>query len=197
MRRGRTHDMPYSAIRPRRANAVVNLAPGAAKRRSHIIACTRPMPAHAPLIAAMTGLVSVVWYCGGWAGAAGHRAAALRRCPAASPCRRRHRSPCPRRSPRDPSRDRRRLGRAGRSTPLSSPVQAFSRSGRLRVRRATPRDRRGRRRQPWADATPRPPRRPRPRRAAPVYEVSLEGTTVDHDASLPARTPGSLRTVIS
>ena len=32
--RGRTQAMPYSAIRPRRANAVVNLAPAAAKRTS-------------------------------------------------------------------------------------------------------------------------------------------------------------------
>ncbi len=48
--------MPYSAIRPRRLNAVVNLAPAAANRTSHISACVRPMPAHAPLIAAINGL---------------------------------------------------------------------------------------------------------------------------------------------
>ena len=47
-------------MRPRRANAVVNFAPDAAKRMSHIMACTSPMPAHAPLIAAITGLFSVV-----------------------------------------------------------------------------------------------------------------------------------------
>ena len=56
MTRGSTHDTPYSATRPRRANAVVNLAPAAAKRRSQNIACTNPMPATGPLMAAMTGL---------------------------------------------------------------------------------------------------------------------------------------------
>ncbi len=50
--------MPYSAIRPRLENAVVNLAPAAAKRTSHISAWVRPMPAHAPLIAATIGLRS-------------------------------------------------------------------------------------------------------------------------------------------
>ena len=48
--------MPCSATSPRRAKAVVSLAPDAAKRMSHISACTRPMPAHGPLIAAMIGL---------------------------------------------------------------------------------------------------------------------------------------------
>ncbi len=56
--------MPYSAISPRRANDVVNLAPSAAKRTSHANAIVRPMPAHAPLIAAMTGLRMVVTKCG-------------------------------------------------------------------------------------------------------------------------------------
>jgi hypothetical protein len=51
--------MPYSAIRPRRANDVVNLAPAEANRTSHISAWVSPMPAQAPLIAAMTGLRSV------------------------------------------------------------------------------------------------------------------------------------------
>src|SRR6478736_3543379 len=32
--RGKIHEMPYSAMSPRRANAVVNLAPAAAKRMS-------------------------------------------------------------------------------------------------------------------------------------------------------------------
>lgn len=52
--------MPYSAISPRRAKDVVNLAPAAANRTSHISAWVRPMPAQAPLIAAMTGLRRVV-----------------------------------------------------------------------------------------------------------------------------------------
>ena len=56
--------MPYSAIRPRRANEVVNLAPAAANRTSHISAWVSPMPAQAPLIAAMTGLRSVATKCG-------------------------------------------------------------------------------------------------------------------------------------
>lgn len=50
--------MPYSAIRPRRANDVVNFAPAAANRTSAISACESPMPATEPLMAAMTGLVS-------------------------------------------------------------------------------------------------------------------------------------------
>ncbi len=53
-------EMPYSAISPRRANEVVNFAPAAANRTSHISAWVSPMPAQAPLIAAMTGLRSVV-----------------------------------------------------------------------------------------------------------------------------------------
>ena len=48
--------MPCSAISPRRANAVVNLAPAAAKRWSQYSAYTRPSPAQAPLMAAMIGL---------------------------------------------------------------------------------------------------------------------------------------------
>ena len=56
--------MPYSAMRPRRAKAVVNLAPAAAKRTSHISACVSPMPAHAPLMAAMIGLRNPVTKCG-------------------------------------------------------------------------------------------------------------------------------------
>ena len=56
--------MPYSAIRPRRANEVVNFAPAAANRTSHINAWVSPMPAQAPLIAAMTGLRSVATKCG-------------------------------------------------------------------------------------------------------------------------------------
>ena len=67
---------------PRRAKAVVNLAPAAAKRRSHISAWHRPMPAHAPLMAAMTGLgIVVVCHC--W-----RRGAAARRAPSPA-CRRR------------------------------------------------------------------------------------------------------------
>ena len=56
IRRGSSHELPCSATSPRRANAVVNLTPAAAKRRSHISACTSPIPAHAPLIAATIGL---------------------------------------------------------------------------------------------------------------------------------------------
>ena len=47
--------MPYSPMRPRFENATVNLAVSAAKRMSHINACTRPSPAAAPFTAAMTG----------------------------------------------------------------------------------------------------------------------------------------------
>ncbi len=52
--------MPYSAIRPRRTNEVVNLAPAAANRTSQNNAWVSPMPAQAPLIAAITGLLTVV-----------------------------------------------------------------------------------------------------------------------------------------
>ena len=52
--------MPYSAISPRRANEVVNLAPSAANRTSHTNAIVSPIPAQAPLIAAMTGLRMVI-----------------------------------------------------------------------------------------------------------------------------------------
>ena len=48
--------MPYSAPSPRRAKAVENLAPRAANRTSHISAWVSPIPAHAPLIAAISGL---------------------------------------------------------------------------------------------------------------------------------------------
>jgi hypothetical protein len=54
-RRGRSQLVPCSAIRPRRENEVVNDAVSAAKRRSHIIASTKPPPAATPLTAAMTG----------------------------------------------------------------------------------------------------------------------------------------------
>ena len=73
-RRGRIHEMPCSATSPRRANAVVSFAFSATKRTSHISACTSPMPAHGPLIAAITGLgtlsVNVCGVCSSWAGAA-------------------------------------------------------------------------------------------------------------------------------
>ena len=48
--------MPYSAPSPRRAKAVENLAPRAANRTSHISAWVSPIPAQAPLIAAISGL---------------------------------------------------------------------------------------------------------------------------------------------
>jgi hypothetical protein len=48
--------MPCSATNPRREKAVVSLAPSAAKRMSHISACTSPIPALAPLMAATIGL---------------------------------------------------------------------------------------------------------------------------------------------
>ena len=57
--RGRSQATPYSAIRPRRAKAVVNLAWVAAKRTSHWRAWTRPTPAHPPLMAATSGLSMV------------------------------------------------------------------------------------------------------------------------------------------
>src|SRR3989442_9875083 len=60
MSRGSTHELPCSATSPRRTNAVVNFAPAAAKRRSHMRAAHRPMPAQAPLIAAMIGFGIVV-----------------------------------------------------------------------------------------------------------------------------------------
>jgi hypothetical protein len=47
--------MPYSATRPRRAKAVAKRAVSAAKRTWQNSACTNPTPAHAPLIAAMSG----------------------------------------------------------------------------------------------------------------------------------------------
>ena len=53
--RGKSQEMPYSAIRPRRAKAVVILAPEAAKRTSQQRAWTSETPAHPPLIAQMIG----------------------------------------------------------------------------------------------------------------------------------------------
>ncbi|MHC2466722.1 hypothetical protein ACVIHD_005734 [Bradyrhizobium embrapense] len=55
--RGSIQLMPCSAIRPRRAKAVVNTALSAAKRRSQYSAWTRPMPAVAPLSIAITGFL--------------------------------------------------------------------------------------------------------------------------------------------
>jgi hypothetical protein len=54
--RSRNHGEPNSAGRPRRAKAVVIRAPDAANRTSADSASTNPIPAHAPLIAAITGL---------------------------------------------------------------------------------------------------------------------------------------------
>ncbi len=51
--------MPYSATRPRRAKAVEKRALSAAKRTWQNSACTSPTPAHAPLIAPMSGLGKV------------------------------------------------------------------------------------------------------------------------------------------
>ncbi|MCY1378109.1 hypothetical protein D9M69_657180 [compost metagenome] len=48
--------MPYSAVRPRRAKAVVMVASSSAKRMSQNSAWIRPMPTVAPLILAITGL---------------------------------------------------------------------------------------------------------------------------------------------
>src|SRR3954464_9448101 len=49
------HASARSAMIPRRLKTVVSFARDDAKRRSQFMAATRPMPAHAPLIAAMTG----------------------------------------------------------------------------------------------------------------------------------------------
>jgi hypothetical protein len=54
--RGSIHDVPNSATSPRRVNAVASFTPAAANRRSATSACTSPMPAHPPLIAASSGL---------------------------------------------------------------------------------------------------------------------------------------------
>ena len=54
--RGSIQLMPCSAISPRRANEVVKTVLSAAKRRSQYSACTRPMPAVAPLSMPMIGL---------------------------------------------------------------------------------------------------------------------------------------------
>ena len=53
--RGSDHASPCSAMIPRCTNEVVSLAFEEAKRRSQFIAATNPMPAQAPLIAAMIG----------------------------------------------------------------------------------------------------------------------------------------------
>jgi hypothetical protein len=62
--RGSIHETPYSAISPRRANDVVNFAPSAANLTSHASAIVRPIPAQAPLTAAITGLRMVARKCG-------------------------------------------------------------------------------------------------------------------------------------
>ena len=54
--RGRNHAAPNSAGSPRRVNDVEILAPAATNRTSDKSARTTPMPAHAPLIAAIKGL---------------------------------------------------------------------------------------------------------------------------------------------
>ena len=48
--------MPHSPISPRWAKAVVMMASDAIKRMSHDSTSGTPMPATAPLIAAITGL---------------------------------------------------------------------------------------------------------------------------------------------
>ena len=53
--RGSIQASPYSAISPRRANAVLNFALSEAKRISQYNAMTRPSPTTGPLIAAITG----------------------------------------------------------------------------------------------------------------------------------------------
>ena len=57
--RGRSHAMPYSATSPRRANVVLRVASEATKRASALIASTKPIPAHGPLMAVATGVASV------------------------------------------------------------------------------------------------------------------------------------------
>ena len=52
---GSSHEIPCSAIRPRREKAVVNTAASDANRMSAYSAMTIPRPAQAPLIAAMIG----------------------------------------------------------------------------------------------------------------------------------------------
>ena len=54
--RGSSQALPCRAGSPRRANAVVIRAPVTAMRTSHISVCISPIPAHAPLIAAIIGL---------------------------------------------------------------------------------------------------------------------------------------------
>ena len=56
--RGSIHDAPNSATSPRRVNAVAIFTPAAAKRTSATSAWISPMPAHPPLMAAMSGLRS-------------------------------------------------------------------------------------------------------------------------------------------
>ena len=54
--RGSIQLRPCSAIRPRLENAVVKTALSAANRMSQYKACTKPMPAVAPLSMPITGL---------------------------------------------------------------------------------------------------------------------------------------------
>ena len=61
-RRGSSQASPHSAIRPRRAKAVVNTAVSEAKRRSAQQAIGTAIPAHGPLIAATTGLRTDIRY---------------------------------------------------------------------------------------------------------------------------------------
>src|SRR5271163_1320146 len=60
--RGNIQAIPYSAISPRRANAVLNRAASDAKRKSQYKAITSPNPTAGPLIAAITGLLSAGKY---------------------------------------------------------------------------------------------------------------------------------------
>ncbi len=56
MMRGSIQPIPYSAGKPSAAKAVANRAESDAHRTSAYVASTMPAPAHAPLIAAMTGV---------------------------------------------------------------------------------------------------------------------------------------------
>ncbi len=55
--RGRIHATPYSAINPRRENAVPNFASDEAKRRSQYSVRMNPKPTACPLTAAITGFL--------------------------------------------------------------------------------------------------------------------------------------------
>ena len=57
-RRESCQAMPHSAIRPRWANEVVSTAEVLIKRRSQASVTGTPIPATAPLIAAITGLAT-------------------------------------------------------------------------------------------------------------------------------------------